>query len=140
MIDNYPDTRHTIIQTFKPEHPALLAAIKHDPAILMDGENISRQQHLYPPYGEMASLLYKHEIEERLFGQINKLYQELLYLKQTYGYDQIDIYPTPALIYKMYSKYHYTIILKGTQVRNLLDIAYSKLNIPSRGFKVQWER
>ncbi len=140
MIDNYPDTRHTIIQTFKPEHPALLAAIKHDPAILMDGEHLSRKHHLYPPYGEMASLLYKHEIEERLFGQINKLYQELLYLKQTYGYDQIDIYPTPALIYKMYSKYHYTIILKGTQVRNLLDIAYSKLKIPSRGFKVQWER
>lgn len=78
------------------------------------------------------TLLYKHEVENKLFSTVNKLYQELLYLKEHYEYQSIDIYPTPPLIYKMYAKYHYTIIIKGQQVRNFLDIAYSKLLIGKR--------
>jgi hypothetical protein len=36
----------------------------------------------------------------------------------------------------MYGKYRYHIILKWPQVRNFMDIIYSKLNLQKRGFKV----
>jgi primosomal protein N' len=65
----------------------------------------------YPPFTDLCILLYKHEIEKSLFTKVNKLYQELLFLQEKYK-KNIEIYSTPPLIYKMYGKYRYNIILK----------------------------
>jgi primosomal protein N' len=80
----------------------------------------------------MAVLLYKNEIESRVFNKVNKLYEELLYLKQKYQRDDLEIYPTPPLIYKMFGKYRYNIILKSKTLRDFLEIAYEKLKIFER--------
>jgi hypothetical protein len=56
--------------------------------------------------------LYKNEIEERLFNKVDKLYKELLYLKEKYMMNDLEIYSTPPLIYKIFGKYRYNIILK----------------------------
>jgi hypothetical protein len=51
----------------------------------------------------------------------------------------LEIYSTPPLIYKMFGKYRYNIILKGKEVRNFMDIVYTKLNLNTKGFKINWE-
>jgi len=56
--------------------------------------------------------LYKNEIEERMFSKVDTLYKELLYLKEKYLMPDLEIYSTPPLIYKMFGKYRYNIILK----------------------------
>ena len=48
----------------------------------------------------------------------------------------LEIYSTPPLIYKMFGKYRYNIILKGKDLRNFMDIASTKLRMPSKGFKI----
>jgi len=43
-----------------------------------------RKKYNYPPYTQMAIIMYKHEIEEKLFNKVDKLYKEILYLKEKY--------------------------------------------------------
>lgn len=127
-----------IIQTFNPEAPSILAACKMSLESFEQTDMTYKKLHNYPPFSEVCVLLYKNEIEEKLFNQTNKLYQELLFLKEKYQVD-CDIYATPPLIYKIFGKYRYNIIIKGKDVRNFMDIIFSKLKILSRGFKVDWD-
>lgn len=133
------DAETFLVQTYNPEAPSITHACSLDLAWMKLHEQAYRKQYNYPPYNEMCVLLYKHEIEETLFNTTNKLYQELLYCKNQYDMTDLEIYTTPPMIYKMYGKYRYSIILKWSQVRQFMDIVYSKLKVASRGFKVDWE-
>ena len=97
---------------------------------------VKMQEFGYPPQTQMAILLYKHEIEEKLYTITNKLYKELMYLKEFYSFDNLEIHSTPPMVYKKFGKYRYYIVLKSTKLRQFMDIAYSKLRIYQKGFKV----
>ncbi|MBQ9554022.1 hypothetical protein IJU97_03590 [bacterium] len=86
----------------------------------------------------MCIILYKDEIEEKLYNKVNQLHKELLYLQEKYQTKEMEIYATPPLVYKMFGKYRYNIILKGKEVRNFMDIIYSKLSLNKKGFKINW--
>ncbi len=128
-----------LVQTYNSEAPSITHACNLDLEWMKKHELAYREQYKYPPYNEMCVLLYKNEIEEKLFTTTNKLFQELLYIKEQYEMNDLEIYTTPPMIYKMYGKYRYSIILKWSQVRQFMDIAYSKLKIATRWFKVDWE-
>jgi hypothetical protein len=53
--------------------------------------------------------------------------------------NDLEIYSTPPLIYKMFGKYRYNIILKWKEVRNFMDIVYTKLNLNAKWFKINWD-
>lgn len=112
MIDAYPDSVH-IVQTRDSEHEAIQLAIRHDLATMKKKEDEMRSRHGYPPYTQYARLLYKHDIEATLFTKVNAVYQDLLYLAQKHHADEeIELIPTPPLIYKKYGKYRYTILIR----------------------------
>jgi primosomal protein N' (replication factor Y) len=109
---NYQETNF-IVQTFNPDHYSIRSACKMNPDLFWETENIFRVEHNYPPAGDLCILLYKNEIEASLFTKVDSLYKELLYLQQKYKLEnELEIYSTPPLIYKMYGKYRYHIILK----------------------------
>jgi primosomal protein N' len=134
LVQDYPHT-HIVLQTHLPDHPWILAAASQNVELMRTYELEKRLHHHYPPYGEFCILLYKHEIEERLFGSVHKLYQELLYLKESLQVE-VSIYATPPLVYKMFGKYRYTIILTWPSIRSFVERAYTQLRIRSRWFKV----
>lgn len=138
LFKNYASTP-IIIQTHNAEHPTLLAACTGDHTSYQKRELNYRKKLNYPPYTEICMLLYKHEIETRLFSHVNTLYQELLYLKELYKQKDLEIYSTPPLVYKMFWKYRYHLILKWPQLRQFMDIARSKLKIAQKWFKMDWE-
>jgi hypothetical protein len=53
--------------------------------------------------------------------------------------NDLEIYSTPPLIYKMFGKYRYNIILKWKEVRNFMDVVYTKLNLNAKWFKINWD-
>ncbi|MEI7477094.1 MAG: hypothetical protein WCJ81_00635 [bacterium] len=71
-----------IIQAYDVTHHAIRAACAHNDEAFWEYENHYREQYKYPPYVEMALILYKHEIEETMFTRVNTLYQELLFLQK----------------------------------------------------------
>jgi primosomal protein N' (replication factor Y) len=132
---NY-DVKNFVIQTFNPDNISLKYAINLDFEWFKQRELTFRKEYNYPPFTQMAIILYKHEIEETLFNKVNKLYQELLYLKEKYQWEDLEIYPTPPLIYKIFWKYRYNIILKSKNLRDFLEIAFEKLKIYEKWFKI----
>ncbi|MFA5748171.1 MAG: hypothetical protein WC872_03625 [Candidatus Absconditabacterales bacterium] len=131
-------TANFIVQSFDPDQYSIRCACKMDRNLFSDFDNKFRLENKYPPFVELCVILYKNEIEETLFTKVDKLYKELLYLKEKYLMKELEIYSTPPLIYKMFGKYRYNIILKGENLRNFMDIVYTKLNLANKGFKIDW--
>lgn len=133
-------TKHScnnfVVQSMKVDQFSLRFACKLDKEGFYEQEYAFRKQFLYPPFGELCVILYKDEIESKMFKKVDSLYQELLYLQQKYDMQEMEIYATPPMIYKMFGKYRYNIILKGKEVRNFMDIVYTKLNFYKKGFKI----
>ena len=80
--------------------------------------------------------IHLFEIEQKLFNKVDQLYKELLYLQERYQLKELEIYTTPPLVYKIFWKYRYNIVIKGKEVRNFMDIVYSKLQLNKKGFKI----
>ena len=129
-------TKHFIVQSFNPDHYSIRNACKLDKDAFYDVDNKFRKENNYPPFAELCVILYKNDIEETMFTKVDTLHKELLYLKEKYELKDIEIFSTPPLIYKMFGKYRYNIILKGKQVKEFMDIVYPKLNLAKKGFKV----
>lgn len=134
-IQNYPES-NILIQSFNPDQYSIRSACKKNKELFHEQDAIYRKQYHYPPFSDLCVLLYKHEIEERLYANVDKLYKELLYYKEKYQLENIEIYTTPPLIYKKFGKFRYNIVLKWDQLRNFIDIIYSKCNINGRWFKI----
>ncbi len=131
-------SKNFIIQTYNIDYPHIKFLVKNDFKGFREYELQQRKQYGYPPYNQLAIILYKHEIEEKLFNKIHSLFSELEYLKQKYKFEKIELYTAPPLIYKIFWKYRYNIVLKWENVRQFLEIAYEKLNIWGRWFKIDW--
>lgn len=128
-----------LIQSYKPQHQAIDLACNQNIEKMKAIESDRRRQFEYPPYTQMCVLHYKNEIEHRTVSTTIKLFQELQYLRQAYEYTHLEIRATPPSIFKKFGKYRYTIVLKWNGLRPFMEIAYSKLKMRSRGFKVDWE-
>ena len=128
-----------VVQSYKVEHYSIRAACALDPIRFAKADDEFRNEHAYPPYGDVCVLRYKHEVEERLHNQVASLHKELMFLQQKYKMDTLEIYTTPPLVYRIYGKYRYHVILKGRKLREFMDVVYSKLNLQKRGFKVDWD-
>jgi len=131
-------TKHFIVQSFNPDHYSVRNACKLDKKAFYEVDNVFRKENNYPPFAELCVILYKNEIEETMFTKVDLLHKELLYLKEKYELKDIEIYSTPPLIYKMFGKYRYNIILKGPGLKHFMDIVYPKLRLAAKGFKVDW--
>jgi primosomal protein N' (replication factor Y) (superfamily II helicase) len=106
------EPEHFVVQTFAPESPSIQYACRLDQEAFLRADHAYRKQFLYPPYALLCVIHYKHEQEKRVITATNKLYQELLYCKDTYSMSDIVMYITPPLLYKKFGKFRYTIILK----------------------------
>ena len=129
-------TANFIVQSFNPDQYSIRTACEMNKEKFYEQDNVFRKTNWYPPFGELCIILYKNEIEESLFTKVDTLHKDLLYLKEKYQLKDIEIYSTPPLIYKMFGKYRYNIILKWPNVRQFMDIIYTKLNLAKKGFKV----
>ncbi len=56
LLGNRADGGRLLVQTRKPEHEVLTAAVRSDPATLVDAERTRRQTLTLPPYAAMATI------------------------------------------------------------------------------------
>lgn len=126
---------HAIIQTYQPDHAIIQSISQQDPAMFLDQDQVFRIKHHYPPFGELCIISYKHVIETSLFTSVNNLFHDMLALKQKWGYEHIQVYAIPAMIYKIYGKYRYQIVIKWEHIREFIDIVFQELKPYSKWFK-----
>ena len=128
-----------VLQTYNPDHAIWWYVGNGDEAGFTTRDQNYKREHGYPPYTQVCILMYKHEVQSRVYRTIQKLYNELSYLKEYHKRDDIELYQTPPLMFKKFGKYHYHIILKWAEVRSFVDMAFPLCKIYERGFKVDRE-
>jgi primosomal protein N' (replication factor Y) len=122
------ETTHSraIVQTFNPEHYAIEAASRYDYKGFYKGEIRFRAEHGYPPYGQLARLVYASPSNERCEQQsgivaryLRRTIEELLLADPTQDLDVLG--PAPCFVHKVRGRYRWQVLLRGSNLSPLLE-------------------
>jgi primosomal protein N' (replication factor Y) len=110
-----------VVQTFNPDHYAVQAAARHDYKGFYAGEIRFRAEHGYPPYGQLARIVYTSTSNNRCEQEANALARYLRRLAEQVGIKDIDVLgPAPCFIHKVRGRYRWQILLRGSDIHPLL--------------------
>ena len=110
-----------IVQTYQPQHYAVLAAAEHDFTSFYLEEIRFRTKHSYPPFRRMAKLVLVDPVNDRGQREAEKLAKGLrLHIReQALGATEI-LGPTPPFFNKIDGRYRWQIILRSPDPARLL--------------------
>jgi len=108
-----------IVQTFSPDHPAILAASHHDYVGFAEGEMIQRERFNYPPLGSVARIIIRGESEETTEAFAESILKRLEAAKASLGAEVRLLGPAPPPISKLRGKFRFHILLQSTDNRLL---------------------
>lgn len=94
-----------VIQTYWPDHPAILAAAAHDPSLFYAEEGAIRTELSYPPFGRLANLLiwgHKQPDVARVAGELVSALQATL----PEGWQLLGPSPSPLARVKNVWRWH----------------------------------
>jgi primosomal protein N' (replication factor Y) len=127
-----------LVQTFSPDHPAIMAAVRHDFAAFAAGELPTREKFHYPPFGCMVRLVVRgpSEITTGEFaGQIATAVQNAL-AGETFTSRVLG--PAPAPIARLRGQFRFQIQVQGEDgpsLRRAVQAATDDLQPPEG---IQW--
>ncbi len=112
-----------IIQTYCPEHYAVVAASKHDYREFYVQELNYRRQFGYPPFGRLARLIFSHTNESRCCEEARRVARVLKDEVQRVGLSNIRfIGPAPSFIPRARGRYQWQITICGENIPELLSV------------------
>lgn len=107
-----------VIQTYTPEHPAVVLAKEHDYVSFYNGEIRTRQAMYYPPFCQMVGISFSGSFEKTV-SDCAKLYARVL-SETTEARRGIRIIgPIRASISKIKNKYRWQLIIKAKNASGL---------------------
>jgi primosomal protein N' (replication factor Y) len=111
------------VQTYNPEHYAIVSAQAHDYLAFYERELAARRHNLYPPFVELANLVFSDEQEERASHAARRAavcLQEMgVFHKQ--GAVQF-LGPAPAPLRKLRGRYRYQVLIKAGEMARLRKV------------------
>ena len=111
-----------VIQTYAPEHYAIVAAAQQDYLGFYRTELEYRRQQGNPPFSKLIRLIYIHTNEEMCRREAERLAAALRHQARVWGLTQIDLIgPAPAYPQRVRGHYRWHLILRGGDPRALMD-------------------
>lgn len=107
-----------VIQTYNPEHYAILAAKNHDFESFYTREIKERQKYKYPPFSNLIKLTYSGPVQETVkkeAARVCSLLNNSLSCERSRQNEKNNIEiigPSPAFLSKLAGKFRYQIVLK----------------------------
>ena len=127
------NTTHSraIVQTFNPDHYSIQAAARHDYRGFYKGEIRFRAEHAYPPYGQLARLVYQSPSDERCEQAAHMmaryLRRRIELLRDEGILDEMDageadvIGPAPCFVHKVRGRYRWQIMIRAGNVHPVFE-------------------
>jgi primosomal protein N' (replication factor Y) (superfamily II helicase) len=110
-----------IIQTYAPENYAVRAAGRYDYNAFYEQELAYRRKLHFPPFIQLARLLYSHTNDTACQSQAEKMRDLLNVEKDARGLAGISIIgPAPAFIHRLRGRYRWHIIMRGRDLSDFL--------------------
>jgi primosomal protein N' (replication factor Y) (superfamily II helicase) len=118
-----PESAHSrvVVQTYNPDHYAIQAASTHDYLGFYRGEIRFRAEHGYPPYGQLARLVYTSPNDERAEQAANALARHLQHKAEARSADLDVLGPAPCFVHKVRGRYRWQVLLRGDDLTPVLD-------------------
>jgi primosomal protein N' (replication factor Y) (superfamily II helicase) len=115
-----------IIQTYNPQHYAILAAAAHDYRAFYGKEIAYRRELRYPPFSSLARLVFTHSNEHYCQEEAERIQKLLLSEIESRGLAGFSLIgPAPAFIYKLRGRYRWQIVMRSSGPHILLkDIRF----------------
>ncbi|MFP4642012.1 MAG: primosomal protein N' [Chloroflexota bacterium] len=111
-----------IIQTFTPEHYAIIAAAEQDYLTFYEQEAAFRHYYGYPPFNRLARLLYTHTNVERCQDEAARMIGVLRDEKDSQGLANTSLIgPSPAYTERIRGRYRWQIVIRGPDPTTLLS-------------------
>ena len=111
-----------IIQTYSPDHLALVNAKTHNYKKFFEEEIQERKSFGWPPFQKIVKFIFVNAQEKIARGEAEKFAQKL---KKS---GEKNVWMAPALITKLHNKFHYHVIWRGRDPRELLK----KIQLPEK--------
>ena len=127
-----------LVQTFNPEHPAIVAATHHDYAAFAAGELPLRKMLSYPPFAEMVRLVVRGPVEQVACQFAGYLTERLASAIAEQEAKARVLGPAPAPFSKLRGLYRFQIQIQGPdgeKLRAAVRLATADLKPPEQ---VQW--
>ncbi|SHF20160.1 replication restart DNA helicase PriA [Caldanaerobius fijiensis DSM 17918] len=116
-----------IIQTYYPDHYAILCAKNHDYEGFYRREITFREKSDYPPFSELAVFTLSG-FDDKIVKEKSMLLYDII---ETYNEPDIQVFkPMPAMLHKLRDKYRWNIVLKsknGDILRYTINRSYDKI-------------
>lgn len=110
-----------IVQTYNPEHYAIVAAAQHDYRAFYAREIAFRREQGYPPFNRLIRLIYHHSNEVRAQQEAARWRGVLQTRIAQRGLPALDVIgPVPAFFRRVRGEYRYQIIVRGIDPHALL--------------------
>ncbi|MGK5091641.1 primosomal protein N' [Deltaproteobacteria bacterium TL4] len=116
-----------LIQTYNPEHHSLQCAYKHDFVGFRDAELEMRNQLKWPPYLNLASLIFSSDQELRAEGLAHQFFDNL---KTASNLPITCLGPVEAPIKRIKNRFRWMILLKASHVKYLHQVLNHALSGP----------
>jgi primosomal protein N' (replication factor Y) len=100
-----------LVQTFSPDHYAILAAIEHDYARFATAELPSRQAHQYPPFASLIRLIFRGESEPAVDQFAESACEKLRAAIEAAAIEHRVLGPAPCPIARLRGLFRYHILL-----------------------------
>jgi primosomal protein N' (replication factor Y) len=127
-----------LVQTFSPDHPAILAAAEHHYTRFADQELPVRREYGYPPYAALVRLVTRGTSQQATEDFANHLQARVQQEVESRGCQTRILGPAPAPIAKLRGKYRFHLLLldrSGEQLREAVRAATTDLQPPE---EIQW--
>lgn len=110
-----------IVQTYQPEHPAILAAASGERAAFYDAELTLREHFGSPPFGRLVKLTVGLADAAAAEREATSLAERLRQRAAERGSDVTVVGPAPAYIARRADRWRWNVVLRGADPVALLD-------------------
>ena len=113
-----------VVQTFRPDHPSLAAAVRHDYVGFMDAELERRRALGYPPFARLVNVRVEGRDGSAVERAAYDLAAQLRRQARALGLDdQAVLGPAPPPLERLRGRYRWQCLLRSADVRALRTLA-----------------
>ncbi len=127
-----------VVQTYSPDHPALLAAAQHDYETFARDELPVRAEFQYPPTASMVRLIVRGVVESVTEHFAEYVVQRMREIDAELSTSIRFLGPAPAPIARLYGKFRFHALLQSKDVEAMRAVVTRATNQLKTPGDVQW--
>ena len=111
-----------LVQTFCPENDAIQAATRHDFIGFADVEMPQREEFNYPPYGKLARIVIRSEIDSKAEQMADHIGEEIERAAKELQKEVVVLGPATAPVEKLRGKYRFHMMVSANQENEIQEV------------------